>query len=190
MNVIRNDLSARRLVSETLARLLLASVPEELRESFAGDLCERLERDVLPRRGLSGARRWLVTAILRSMPAMIYRRATAGGPRAGARWLAGAVIATFGSVQAWDSNAHRSSPLVIALVAVAVAIPAATVVLSARRGPMFAALGSAFVLLTVARLVAPAPLAGLHLVLIPVYALCLALSPAAESRWFGRRSSA
>jgi len=70
--------TARRLLAERGARLLLSAAAPELREAYEGDLHERLEQAVVAERGVDGARRWLRRELARSLPRMLGRRATSG----------------------------------------------------------------------------------------------------------------
>jgi hypothetical protein len=77
-------------------------------------------------------------------------------------WVGAIVVA--GTLQAWDSGALRSTALVQALVALAIVAPAAALALTRHAGIQATAIAAAFVLLTVARAIAPASLPTLHLI--------------------------
>jgi hypothetical protein len=74
------------------------------------------------------------------------------------------IVAVVGALQGWDSGVLRSTSLVQLLVAVAIAAPALAIALTSNRGVQALAIAAAFVLLTVARILAPAPLPTLHLI--------------------------
>jgi hypothetical protein len=82
----------------------------------------------------------------------------------GNRFIWVAVVVVVGALQGWDSGVLRSTVLVQALVALAIAVPAAALALTTQYGAHAAAIAVAFVLLTIARIVAPAPLPTLHLI--------------------------
>ena len=74
------------------------------------------------------------------------------------------IVAVVGALQAWDSGVLRSTPVVQALVALAIVAPVAVLALTREAGTQAVAIAAAFVLLTVARVLAPAPLPTLHLI--------------------------
>jgi hypothetical protein len=82
----------------------------------------------------------------------------------GNRFIWMVVVVVAGTLQAWDSGVLRSTTFVQALVALAIVTPAATLALTRQFGTQAAAVAAAFVLLTVARAIAPASLPTLHLI--------------------------
>ncbi len=80
------------------------------------------------------------------------------------RWLWAVIFVVMGGLQAWDSGVLRASPAIQALVALAIAVPAVTVVLTASFALHATSVAVAFALLTVARIASPVPLNTLHIV--------------------------
>ena len=80
------------------------------------------------------------------------------------RWLWSAIIVVMGSLQAWDSGTLRAPGLIQAIVALAIAIPAVTVVATQSYPRQVLAVGVAFVLLTIARMASPISLPTLHII--------------------------
>ena len=80
------------------------------------------------------------------------------------RWLLAGIIGVLGIAQSLDSGVHHSSSLVMALVVLAVALPVVNLLFDSEQ-PLWGALASV-VLLTVARIVSPIPLPGLHISLV------------------------
>lgn len=74
------------------------------------------------------------------------------------------VVAVVGALQAWDSGVLRSAAAVQALVALAIVAPASALALTREARTQAVAIAAAFVLLTIARVLAPAPLPTLHLI--------------------------
>lgn len=79
------------------------------------------------------------------------------------RFVLAATTAVLGCLQAWDSGVLLAGALVQALVALAIAAPAAAIAATRRRGTQMAAVAAAFALLTVARVLSPVSLNTLHL---------------------------
>jgi hypothetical protein len=80
------------------------------------------------------------------------------------RWIWCGITVVMGSLQAWDSGVLRAPAAIQALVALAIAIPAVTVVVSANYGWQALSVLAGFVLLTVARVFATVPLPTLHII--------------------------
>jgi hypothetical protein len=71
-------------------------------------------------------------------------------------------------VQAWDSRVLHSTPLVQALVALAIALPAVALVLPAMPTAAWIAVGLSVVALLVAKLMSPVPLPALGVIELPL----------------------
>jgi hypothetical protein len=80
------------------------------------------------------------------------------------RWLWAAIFVVMGGLQAWDSGALGAPAFIQLLIAVAIAVPAVTVVATPSYGKHVLSVVAAFVLLTVARMASPTPLPTLHIV--------------------------
>jgi hypothetical protein len=80
------------------------------------------------------------------------------------RWIPAAVFAVVGTAQALDSGVRLAPAAVIALVAVAVLVPLAAFLLTARRAIHGAAAVVCGILTLAARLLSPVPLPELTLV--------------------------
>jgi hypothetical protein len=135
--------------SQLLLRLLL---PAGRREEFVGDLIEEAETVVLPRRGLRAARRWFWWQAATSASPMHVRRCARDIGMHRQRWIVVLAILIFGPLMAIDAGAHEAPASAIALVVVAVAIPAAAGLLTGNLRIHVAAAIVSTVLLIVARL--------------------------------------
>lgn len=125
-----HDLAPHELLASWSAKALLAAAPPELRESFEGDLHERLQEDAQREHGVEGARRWLRRELLRSLPRMLRLRAL-GGAHPVRRAVLGAFLAALaGSEVVLVQGAEWSPPL--ALRTALVAASAFAVVVRAR----------------------------------------------------------
>ena len=80
------------------------------------------------------------------------------------RWIWSAIIATMGTLQAWDSGALQAPAAIQLLIGLAIAIPAITVVTTASYPRHALSVAVAFVLLTVARVASPVSLQTLHII--------------------------
>jgi hypothetical protein len=80
------------------------------------------------------------------------------------RWIWAAIIVTMGTLQAWDSGTLKAPGVIQALVALAIAIPAITVVTTSSYPRQALAVVFAFALLTVARIASPVALPTLHII--------------------------
>lgn len=80
------------------------------------------------------------------------------------RWLWAGVCVAMGVLQAWDSGTLRAPAGIQALVALAIAIPVLTIVMTASYPWHALSVGAAFVVLTVARIISPISLPTLHIV--------------------------
>jgi hypothetical protein len=155
-------------------RLLAAAVPEDLRESFIGDLMEEADIWVVPERGIWRARLWLWRQVIGSLPALLSRRDRTEGAMDVRLWkLISVPMVLLAIAQAWDSGVFDASSVVIGMVMVAIALPVAAVFLTGRLDIYVGALVLGFVLLLTARLVSSTPLPELFLVLIPFAVLAL-----------------
>jgi uncharacterized membrane protein YhaH (DUF805 family) len=77
------------------------------------------------------------------------------------------VIFVIGNLQAWDSGVPQAGPLIVLLVSLAIALPPVALLVPLRRPHFMGAFALSFILITVARVISPISLPGLHLVLIP-----------------------
>jgi len=108
-------------------RLLL---PARRRDEFVGDLIEEAESDVLPRRGRGAALRWFWWQAVTSASPMHVRRCAREVGMHRQRWLVVVTILILGPLMALDADTHAAPANVIALVVVAIMIPAAAGLLS------------------------------------------------------------
>jgi hypothetical protein len=171
----RQQRRGRRSVLDSFTeRLLSLVVPEDLRETFAGDLVEEADGYVAPEHGLWRARLWLWGQILGSLPALARRRWSSEGAMDMRMWQLIAVpMVLLALAQAWDSGVFDASPIVIGTVIVAIVLPVAAVFLTARLDIYVAALVLGFLLLLTARIISPEPLPELFLALVPFAVLGL-----------------
>ena len=79
-------------------------------------------------------------------------------------WIWALIIVVMGALQGWDSGVLRAPAVIQALVALAIAIPAITVVTTASYGVQAVSVAAAFTVLTIARMTAPLPLPTLHII--------------------------
>jgi hypothetical protein len=110
-----------------LLRLLL---PAGRRDEFVGDLIEEAETVVLPRSGHGAAVRWFWWQAATSASPMHARRCAREVGMHRQRWIIVVAILVFGPLMALDAGMANAPAKIIALVALAVAIPAATGLLS------------------------------------------------------------
>lgn len=168
-------------------RVLSLVVPEDLRESIVGDLVEESDGYIAPARGLWRARLWLWRQVLGSLPAIVRQRWDSEGAMDMRMWkLIVVPMVLLAIAQAWDSGVFDASPVVIGMVLVAIALPVASVFLTARFDAYVGALALGFLLLLTARIVSTTPLPELFLVLIPF--AVLALLTGVQRRRAARRS--
>jgi len=105
------------------------------------------------------------------------------------RWWVVPVV-VLGVLQAWDSGVLRAGWPIQILVALAIAAPSLTLVLTSEYGLQAAAVAAAFVLLTIARVVAPVPLPTLHIIaFIPAVVLFFVKATPPPASSLGGRSS-
>jgi hypothetical protein len=178
--------SARRTDGEGLdaelrrvGRWLGPLVPSRLREAFLGDLAEEAA-DVARRDGPQAARRWMRGQALRSAPPLLINLLTREVRMTRNRWLGLSIALPMGLLQAWDSRVLDAGPLVMALVAAAIACPVLALVFTSHTGVYAAAEAVAIVLLLAAKVVTPVPLPALGVVAV-ITALGLFLGARAES---------
>jgi len=115
---------------EGAQRLLRLLLPAGRREEFVGDLIEEAETVVLPRQGRRAARRWFWWQAATSASPMHVRRCARDVGMHRQRWIVVVAILVLGPLMAMDSGAHTTPPAAIALVVVAIIIPAAAGLLS------------------------------------------------------------
>ena len=77
------------------------------------------------------------------------------------------LIIVLGILQAWDSDAFSAGLWIVLLVSFAIAIPAVAFLVPLQQAFFLLSIALALILLGIARLIAPIPLPGLFLVLIP-----------------------
>jgi hypothetical protein len=151
-------------------------VPEELREPFVGDLVEEADGSVAPVLGMWRARLWLWRQVLGSLPAFVRRRWSTEGAMDMRMWrLIVVPMVLVAIAQAWDSGVFDSSPAVIGMVLVAIALPVTAVFLTARLDAYAGALVLGFLLLLTARIVSTTPLPELFITLVPFAVVALLL---------------
>ena len=80
------------------------------------------------------------------------------------RWIWAAIMVTMGTLQAWDSGGFQAPTAIQVLIALAITIPATTVVTTASYPRHALSVAVAFVLLTVARVASPVSLPTLHII--------------------------
>ena len=92
--------------------------------------------------------------------------------------------AVVGLLQAWDSGAFGAGPLVLVLTLAGVGLVSAAIAGTTNQNVRLTALASAFVLLTIARMMAPFALNTLHLALfVPAIYMLVAY------RWFEQNTT-
>ena len=100
------------------------------------------------------------------------------------------VLAVVGALQAWDSGVLGAGWPIQIVVALAIAVPALTIVLTPEYGLQATAIAAAFVLLTIARVMSSVPLPTLHLIaFIPAVVVFFSKVTAAPASTLGGRSS-
>ena len=82
-----------------------------------------------------------------------------------------ALLVGLGTIQAWDSRVHQSTPLVIVLVATALVLVGFTTLFARRRAAYLLPILAAPLLLVAARLLSPTTHSDL-LTLVPVFLHC------------------
>lgn len=76
------------------------------------------------------------------------------------------LILGLGAIQAWDSNVLNAPSWIIAIVALAIAVPAVALLLTDEPGMLLAAIIAMSLLLLAAKLLSPVPLPALLLVVV------------------------
>ncbi len=153
-------------------RVFAPLVPEDVREAFIGDLVEEARRFVIPERGHRRARWWLRGQLFRSLPQLLRHRAAQEARMLGLRLSMALLMVIIGTLQAWDSQVHRSAPPTIAFVVAAIILTALTTLFARRRVAHLFPIMSVPLLYLLARLLSPTPLPDLF-VLVPVNLLVL-----------------
>ena len=77
------------------------------------------------------------------------------------------IMFVIGNLQAWDSDVPKAGLLIVLFVSLAIALPPIALLIPLSRPHFMGAFALSFILITVARLISPISLPGLHLVLIP-----------------------
>ena len=80
------------------------------------------------------------------------------------KWACAAICLAMGGLQAWDSGVLRAGGMMQGLVVAAILLPVIALLLTESYGVRAAAVGTAFVLLTVVRVMSSVPLPTLHIV--------------------------
>jgi hypothetical protein len=132
--------------------ILVLLLPAGRRDEFLGDLIEEAETEVLPRRGRAAALRWFWWQAATSASPMHVRRCAREVGMHRQRWIVVVGILTAGTLMALDSGAAGAPRNVLALVAVALLIPASAGLLSGNLRIHGAAALASSALLVVARL--------------------------------------
>lgn len=114
-------------VARGVLRLLL---PAGRRDEFVGDLIEEAESDVLPRRGRAAALRWFWWQAATSASPMYARHCAREVGMHRQRWIVVIAVLIAGSLMALDSGVALVPLDILALVAVALLVPAAAGLLS------------------------------------------------------------
>jgi hypothetical protein len=104
--------------------------PAGRRDEFLGDLIEEAETVVLPQRGRAVALRWFWWQAATSASPMHSRRCAREIGMNRQRWLVAAAILVLGPLMALDGGIRSAPVSIVALVAVAIAIPATAGLLS------------------------------------------------------------
>jgi len=113
--------------AQFLLRLLL---PAGRRDEVVGDLIEEAETVVLPRRGRGAAVRWFWWQAATSASPMHARRCAREVGMHRQRWIIVVAILILGPLMALDAGIANAPMKIIALVAMAIAVPAAAGLLS------------------------------------------------------------
>lgn len=133
--------------------LLTLLLPTRHREEVIGDLIEEAETVILPRDGVAAARSWFWRQALASASPLYGRQSEKEINMNRWKWLTLVLLLVAGSVMALDPNVFGSTPLVIALVVVAILVPVSAALVSGNIHTLAgSAAVSAFLLLS-ARLV-------------------------------------
>ena len=146
-----------------IGRWLGPLAPPAHREALLGDLAEEAA-DVARREGADAARRWMWNQALRSVAPLLRNLLTREVRMTRNRMLGLGVALPMALVQAWDSNGLDAGPLVMALVAAAIALPSLALVVTSHPGVYAAAEGIAIALLLAAKIVTPVALPALGFV--------------------------
>jgi hypothetical protein len=77
------------------------------------------------------------------------------------------LIFTMGNLQAWDSHVPEAGLLIVFLVSLAIALPAAALLIPLTTPLFLGTVALSLILLIVARLASATPLPGLFIVLVP-----------------------
>jgi hypothetical protein len=108
-------------IARCVLRLL---VPARRREEFVGDLIEEAETVVLPKRGRAAAQRWFWRQALTSASPLYARHYHKEVGMKRTRWIVAALLLILGPLMALDPNVWGASQVAIALVVMAIVIPA------------------------------------------------------------------
>jgi hypothetical protein len=101
------------------------------------------------------------------------------------RMVLAVLSGTIGVLQVWDSGTFGAGAPVVALALAGVGIPSAAIAATSNPGVRFVALAAGFVLLTIARMMAPFSLNTLHLALFVPAIYILVASRQLETRKMG-----
>ena len=158
------DGPGREIVPRWLAAVLRRLVPARHRDEFLGDLAEearsRAERD-----GPRSARRWLVGQVVRSAPHLLRMRLNGDPETMPCRLEWAVLVLLIGGAQAWDSGVLDSTGPVVAMVSLAILVPALALV-AAGEWLRAWAMAASYVLLVGARVLSPTPLPDLTVIAI------------------------
>ena len=133
--------------------VLTLLLPTRHREAMIGDLIEEAETVVLARDGAAAARRWFWRQARAAASPGCRRQSPREGVVGGWEWVSLMVLFIAGLIMALDPYVFSASPFVIALVVLAITVPAATGVVSSNVYTLAGAAGVSALLLLAARLV-------------------------------------
>jgi len=148
--------------------LLALVVPAQIRDEFAGDLIEEIPHHWHADGDQRAAHRWVRGQIVASVPSMLGFRLRRGGRLARWRWGASALGLLLGVAQALDSGIVGSTPLAMALTALAIGSLAIAGLLATSGTVLVATWTAAMALTVVARVVSPVSLPELTIACGPI----------------------
>jgi hypothetical protein len=148
--------------------LLALVVPATIRDEFAGDLIEEIAHHWHADGDQRAARRWVRGQIVASAPSMLRFRLQRGGRFARWRWGASALGLLLGVAQALDSGILGSTPLAMALTALAIGALALAGLLATSGTVIVATWTAAIALTAIARVLSPVSLPELTLACGPI----------------------
>lgn len=133
--------------------VLILLLPTRHRDALVGDLIEEAETHFLPRNGAGAARRWFWRQAVASASPLYRSQSTKAVSVSGWKWTTLMLLFIAGLIMALDPYVFTASPQVVALVVLAITIPAAAGMVSSNLYTLVGATGVSALLLLVARLV-------------------------------------